>query len=115
MIKKLAARLNNQRGDTIVEVLVALTVGALALTLLAMAISATSGMAMSGEERMNQLYSMEETLANETPTSECAGTVSILYTNGDSAYLSEENPDVSYCLPSVGQVTSIPVVSYKVE
>ena len=109
------ARIEEERGDTIVEVLVALTIGCLSLTLLAMAISTTSSLARESKTQLEDMYALEGALAEAVPTDDCRGQVEITLSNGTSVKLADEDFELSYCLPDDGQISQKPVVAYVIE
>lgn len=114
-METIKSKVTSNTGDTLVEVLVALLIGSLSLTLLAMAISTTMNMTKQSEARLVETYALEDALATATPTSSCQGTVSVTLTDGTEVKLTEEDLDIAYCLPDDGQMTLKPVISYVVD
>ena len=80
MKTKLKKRLRSQAGETIAEVLIALLISVLALTMLAMMISSTVGLVNRSKEKMNEYYDQNAVLEMQT---EPVGTVAV--TIADSA------------------------------
>ena len=115
-VEALRSKLSNERGDTIVEVLVALTIGALALTILAMAISVTSSLAGRSQKAMEDEYALETSMAMAQETAGCSGNASISLSDGTEVSLlgEGEHVDLSYCIPE-GQSSGTPVVSYRTD
>ena len=112
IINKLFSKKSGQRGDSLVETLVALTIAALSLTLLAMAISATSAMAKKSEDKLVNVYELENALAAAQPSEDCQGDMTITLSNGTELTLLEDgNGDVVYCVPE-SQSGTVPVISY---
>ncbi len=60
MIEKLKKKIKSRAGETISETLVALLISALALTMLAGAISSSLSLITKGRERMNLYYNANE-------------------------------------------------------
>ena len=76
-----------QRGESLTEVLVAIAVGALALLMLAMAISTATHIAVNNREAMGTYYGESNAIAaSESGTSLGTGTVS-LSAEGESSKL----------------------------
>ncbi|MDO5491496.1 MAG: hypothetical protein Q4F96_03740 [Bacillota bacterium] len=63
MIEKLKKRIRSRAGETIAETLVALLIAALALTMLAGAVSAASNMIRDSRTALNNYYSKTENVA----------------------------------------------------
>lgn len=74
---KFARRLASARGESITEVLVAIVIGAMAILLMAMAISASSNMVSKGREAMDEYYAANEKLASGDGAATFSGTVTI--------------------------------------
>lgn len=67
-MKKLKYKLLNNTGETIAETLVALLISALALVMLAGAISSTAKMITTSEKKMGEYYSKDATLVSQSGT-----------------------------------------------
>ena len=67
-MKKLKHKLLNNTGETIAETLVALLISALALVMLAGAISSTAKMITTSEKKMGEYYSKDATLVSQSGT-----------------------------------------------
>lgn len=76
MIKKLKSRLRSQKGESIAEVLVAVLLSAVALTMLATMISATSKMVIRSKT-LTKEYVKQNNLLVEKGSSTRTGTVEI--------------------------------------
>ena len=61
--EKIAARLKNSAGESLAEVLIALLIAALALTMLAATISAASKMITNSKTKMGEYYAANDALA----------------------------------------------------
>lgn len=109
-MKKLKQKLKNRSGETIGEVLVALLISALALMMLAGAISSSTGLIKTGKDKMNQYYNANNELfsySNSGLTVSIAGkTVS-----GQTTMGSQTISGVSYGVNST--LGSSPVIAYK--
>lgn len=64
-MKKLKHKLFNNTGETIAETLVALLISALALVMLAGAISSTAKMITTSDKKMGEYYSKDATLVSQ--------------------------------------------------
>ncbi len=64
--EKLAARLKNNAGESLAEVLIALLIAALAMTMLAATISAASKMITNSRTKMDRYYAANDALAVQT-------------------------------------------------
>ena len=101
-MKPLLGGARGKRGESLTEVLVAVTIGGLALIILAMAISTASHMATQSRNAMNDYYAAN----NEAITSDAAsvgtGTVTLTQESGGSGSAlvplvsSGESLDVTY-------------------
>jgi hypothetical protein len=67
-MKKLKHKLLNNTGETIAETLVALLISALALVMLAGAISSTAKMITTSDKKMGEYYSKDATLVSQSGT-----------------------------------------------
>lgn len=74
-----------KRGEGLVEVLVSITISALALIMLGMAISVASNMAMSSRDYMNDYYAANTAALDGTSTSIGSGTVALTSAGSSSA------------------------------
>lgn len=116
MLSRARAKVANERGDTIVETLVALTIAGLSLLILAMAISTAATLATRSADKLDDEYALESALADAVPNTDCRGTASLTLSNGTAVPLGDAGTeiDVTYCLPQ-GQSKQIPVISYIAE
>ena len=60
MMKIIKKKLNSRTGESISETLISLLIAALALVMLAGAVSSSSGMIMKSKDKMNSYYSANE-------------------------------------------------------
>lgn len=90
MKTKQKKRLRSQAGETIAEVLIALLISVLALTMLAMMISSTVGLVNASKEKMNDYYTGNAVLEMQTAS---AGTVEVK--------IEAEDRKVNITMPSV--------------
>lgn len=80
MKKKSMKRLRSQAGETIAEVLFALLISVLALTMLAMMISSTVGLVNASKDKMNDYYEGNAVLELHK---EPAGTIAVTIADSD--------------------------------
>ena len=111
MVDKLKEKLNSQKGESIGETLVALLIAALALVMLAGAISASSNAITDTKEKIDEYYESEEILAGRTGTPSSSGNVTISVTGGAGGDISFEPYPVDFYLNS--EFSKTPVVEYK--
>ena len=103
----------SQAGESIGETLVALLIAALALVMLAGAVSASFGLIQKSRTKVNDYYSQTESLVNRTSSS-TNDTISI----ADITYKDDNDNKVSglsyevYCYKNT-EFNSIPVIGYK--
>lgn len=102
-------KLHSTAGETIAETLIGVLISALALVMLAGAISATAKMITSSDQKMEQYYKNDAALAKMTGSNEM--TVTITATDVDENRTVNENRTVTYAENSA--FTSKPVVAYK--
>ncbi len=107
MVDKLKKKLNSRAGESIGETLVALLIAAVALVMLAGAISASSDVVISSRKKLEKYYEGEEKLADLTGTTS-SGSIVITDTKGSISF---ENYSVIYYQNKEFQRT--PVVEYK--
>ena len=117
LLRRIASRVRNQRGETITEALVSVLIGGLALLMLAVVISATSRMMFDSNAEMNKYYQESNAMAAHETASEGSGSTGKLGVEVDGAPVkisddSESEVDVKY---REGEVAGKPVVSYWVE
>lgn len=67
-LEKLKRKLHNKTGETIAETLVALLISALALVMLAGAISSTAKVITTSDKKMGEYYSKDAALASQSGT-----------------------------------------------
>lgn len=99
-IGKCRRRLKNRGGETITEVLVALLISALALTMLAAMIAAATRMVDQSRKSLDDYYKAENNLAalSGAPSGTGRATLSGEETGWDVTYYSDGNGAVSYKL-----------------
>ena len=81
MVDKLKKKLNSRAGESIGETLVALLIAAVALVMLAGAISASSDVVISSRKKLEKYYEGEEKLADLSGTAS-SGTITITDATG---------------------------------
>lgn len=123
MKKKMLNKLKSQGGETLAEVLIALLISALALTMLAGIISASGKIVLGSMDKMKTYLQAENQIVSydaEDPVSSAEGTITLhIKKNGaDATYrLTEQNTgtavDIVFYKSDV--LGKIPVVSYKVK
>jgi len=123
MKKKLINKLKSQGGETLAEVLIALLISALALTMLAGIISASGKIVLGSMDKMKTYLSAENQIVSydaEDPVSSAEGTLTLyIKKNGSDTKckLTEQNAgtDVDIVFYKSDVLGKIPVVSYKVK
>ena len=112
MIEKLKKKLNSRAGETISETLVALLISALALTMLAGAISASLSLITKSRVRMNLYYDANEAASGVVKMSSGGTSADDGITIKDSEGKIVDMPfDVDYY--KNGEFSQFTVVSYK--
>ena len=114
--RKLAARLRGNRGETLTEVLVALLIAALALTMLASVIHSSSTMIQNSKKFMNDYYEANDELALQSGSGETKTLKLVIAVDG-----SETSDEVNLKLNTAPEVeiytnstiSSKPVISYR--
>ncbi len=106
MMKQTCRKLKNSAGESIAETLVALLISALALVMLAGAISATARMINVSDKQMGKYYKADASLVQQ-PTSGKKLNITIK----GSGTIEEYHNDVNYNVNDA--FTSKPVVAYK--
>ena len=117
MMKKMRSRLRSQNGESVSEVLVAVLVSMVALTMLALMITATTKMVIRSRTKMDEYVKGSNELV-EKDGAALNGTASFYLVKDDSSLIpisltdtSESNiPTRYYVNDSLGNVT---VISYK--
>ena len=107
MVNKFRKKLNSRMGESIAETLVALLIAAVALVMLAGAISSSSNVIFISREKLDKYYEGEDNLAGLSGTT---STGSIIITDGAGA-ISFDPYSVVYYQNKEFQRT--PVVEYK--
>ena len=90
---KLMQRLRSQAGESITEVLVAVLIAALSLTMLALMISSTVSMVNTGKTKMNEYYTGSEVLEIQ-PAAGSSVTVTIKSPDDADSKVTETVSDV---------------------
>ncbi len=115
---KLAAKLKNNAGESLAEVLIALLIAALALTMLASVISSAGNILTRSQKVLDEYYEANEALANqeidETNTMKIqlsldAKTVGI---EAGELYLLSEDTTTEVCWFENSKVGDFSVISY---
>jgi len=109
MMKKASRKLKSRAGESIGETLVALLISALALVMLAGAISATGRMITASDKQLGKYYDGDKKLVTLTASD---GTLNSLTIKGEgTAAVQEVHNNVPYSINNA--FTSKPVVAYK--
>lgn len=109
MMKKASRKLKSRAGESIGETLVALLISALALVMLAGAISATGRMITASDKQLGKYYDGDKKLVTLTVSD---GTLNSLTIKGEgTAAVQEVHNNVPYSINNA--FTSKPVVAYK--
>ena len=109
MMKKASRKLKSRAGESIGETLVALLISALALVMLAGAISATGRMITASDKQLGKYYDGDKRLVTLTVSD---GTLNSLTIKGEgTAAVQEVHNNVPYSINNA--FTSKPVVAYK--
>ena len=112
MLDKLNKKIHNQAGESIGETLVALLIAALALVMLAGAISASSGVIMKGRNKLNAYYTANETDSGVVKMASGGSEVTNGITIKDSSSsISEQSYKVTYFTND--EFSSKTVIAYK--
>lgn len=108
-IRALLAGARGKRGESLTEVLVAVTIGGLALIILAMAISVSSHMAMNSRTVMEKYYDANNAAVAGSADSLGTGTVALKQADGSSVPLvsSSQTVGVTYYGNSEGGASAI--------
>ena len=97
MMEKLKQNLHSQAGESIGETLVSLLIAALALVMLAGAISASSGVIMKSRDKLNDYYSANEEASGVVKMTSGGSTVTDGITIEDNAgVISKQSYSVTY-------------------
>ena len=124
MKKKVLKKLKSRGGETIAEVLVALLISALGLTMLAGVISASGRIVLGSMDKMGKYVSSENQIVSYTAgdpvsSSEGTATLSLKKTDGsESAWkLTDQTTDtaIKVIFYSTKVLGNKPVVSYRVK
>jgi len=108
MMKRASRKLKSRAGESIGETLVALLISALALVMLAGAISATGRMITTSDKQMGKYYDGDKGIVARTSSD---GTLSSLTIKGDKTAIQEIHNNVKYYKNDA--FTNKPVVAYK--
>ena len=112
MMKKASRKLKSRAGESIGETLVALLISALALVMLAGAISATGRMITASDKQLGKYYDGDKRLVTLTASESDGGTLNSLTIKGEgTAAVQEVHNNVPYSINNA--FTSKPVVAYK--
>ena len=109
MMKKMKSRLRSKKGESIAEVLVAVLLSAIGLTMLATMISATSKMVIRSRNLTKEYVEQNNQLVEKADTSTRTGSVQVLQVNSTS---SAATPIKLYGVPTANEDYSIPVKYY---
>lgn len=109
-MNKLFAKLNSRTGETIAETLVALLISALALIMLAGAISTTSRIVTESENKMQEYYTANNGLAEPSGND---GSLTIADNEGKGVILFGKTSDIDIAYSKNDVFSGHPVVAYK--
>ena len=107
IIKRTGRKLKSRAGESIAETLVALLISALALVMLAGAISATARMITTSDKKMEEYYNLDDKLVRRTTND---GTLNITITLPGAGASPEVHNNVKYYKNDA--FASKPVVAY---
>ena len=97
MLEKLKQKLQSRAGESIGETLVSLLIAALALVMLAGAISASSGVIMKSRDKLNDYYSANEEASGVVKMTSGGSTVTDVITIEDNTgAISKQSFKVTY-------------------
>ncbi len=107
MLKK---KLRSRAGESLSETLVALLISAVALVMLACAITTANGVIAESQKKLDKYYSAAENVVNRTTgvsgTSPASGKIEITY--------GEKKKEVGITYYSNSEFTKTPVVGYQI-
>lgn len=118
MRAKMRTKLRSRTGETIAETLIALLISALALTMLAGAISTAASLVIKSNRQMSKYYSADQKLVEQDTTSDDEG---YTYISGNTATITDsESGTVSQTFPEVkgyqnNAFSGIPVMAYSIQ
>ena len=107
VMKKASRKLKSRAGESIAETLVALLISALALVMLAGAISSTANMITTSDKKMGEYYDLDDKLVRRT---EGDGTLNVTITLPGVGASPEVHSNVNYYKNDA--FASKPVVAY---
>ncbi len=116
MKKKVLKKLKSRGGETLAEVLIALLISALALTMLAGMVSVSGNLVLNSMDRMEEYVAAENDIVSYTASDSAVGSITLNMTGSGDLKITEKC-DVSlpvsfYKSRVIGKVA---VVSYKVK
>ena len=109
-MNRLSNKLNSRTGETIAETLVALLISALALIMLAGAISTTSRVVTESENKMQEYYTANNSLAEPSGNN---GTLTIADSEGKNVILFGTTSSIDIAYSKNDAFSGHPVVAYK--
>lgn len=112
-MNKLFAKLNSRTGETIAETLVALLISALALIMLAGAISTTSRIVTESENKMQEYYTANNGLAEPSGKDGSLTILTIADNEGKGVILFGTTSDINIAYSKNDVFSGHPVVAYK--
>ena len=108
-MKKMKSRLRSKKGESIAEVLVAVLLSAIGLTMLATMISATSKMVIRSRNLTKEYVEQNNQLVEKADTSTRTGSVQVRRVDSTSP---DGTPIKLYGVPTANEDYSIPVKYY---
>ena len=103
-------KLKSSRGETIAETLLSVLIGALALTMLAGAVSSAANMINKSEEKMKQYYEDNEGMSSPS----LSGITELSLTGANAVHLFGKDYQVTYTYAINNSFPGTPVVAYEV-
>ncbi len=110
MMKRLSKKLKNRAGESLAETLVSLLIAALALVMLAGAISSASGVIIKSRDKLDKYYSANEEESGVVKMAGGGSSGAVKMTDS-SGVLSEQSYGITYYKNN--EFAKTPVVAYK--
>lgn len=108
---KTLAKLSGRSGETLAEVLIALLIAALAMTMLAAAISSSAKMITKSKQKMEQYYSESDRMAEQS--GDTTGKLSInLSQSGSAVYLLKNGQPLTAAFTVNDEIARTKVIAY---
>ncbi len=111
-MKKIMIKLNSRTGESISETLISLLIAALALVMLAGAVSSSSDMIMKSKEKMNSYYSANEASNGIVKMTKGTGSTGGIIITDSSSVISDQSYNIEYFKNE--EFGRTPVVAYNI-